>query len=787
MYFNKIDNPSNFSFIQTRKNPYGLGKRAFDFKLRDLGSDVHRVEVRSRAWKGSSSQAELDLRAFSGSKSSTTLRLDGCAELVLSRAKAGDELFRSRKEQSFGVSGTKWMFRFRHAPEMRFYGMGEKNNGFEKSGKRTLFWNTDVAGDFSPREVKEGVTDPMYASIPYLLVKLEEGWLGLLVNNPFPVFMNTGALEGLVQEPAESVLDRDFYVGSTDGAPELYLIYGATVDSVTCRLQKLCGTTPLPPLWALGHHQSRWGYRSYADLAALSEEFAARRIPNDGLWLDIDYMERYQVFTIDPEAFPEPEKNIADLRARGAHVVPILDPGIKLDKRFAHYRDGSQRELFCLNTENREYVGYVWPGAVVFPDFSMIEGRGWWAERVRALRAFGFDGFWLDMNDPSTGSVVLDEMRFDRGRRSHESFHNQYALGMQMASREGLLSAAPDKRPFLLSRSGFIGTSRYAALWTGDNVSNFHHLAGSIPLSLNLSLSGIPFNGPDVPGFDGDASDEVAIAWYKAAFLFPFLRNHCWKGGRRQEPWAFGAKVEKVLRHYIALRYKLLPYLYGLFIEQEESGRPILRPLFYEFEDPVLETIDDQFMVGPAIMQAPVVTANRNNRKVALPDSRWYSPWDRKWLRGGRQVTAVESSKNTPIYLREGSIVPMQAGERATNANALDDVELHLFVSEKYEGVAHYTYHFDDGESLAYRQGARSSIQFTVSRELRSVLVDVKPLSLGAGPCRIRFFLYDFFGSLIVRMGEKDDDMTVLALKSEPWTFAGTKVIPLATESIDVG
>ena len=786
MYFNKIDHPANFTFAVSRKNPYLIEKRTFDFRLQDLGEDVHRLEVRSRIWKGSGSHSELDQTAFGGTKSSTRLSVEGSAELVLARQ--GSVLFRSTREQSFGVCGTRWIFQFAYSPSMRFYGMGEKNNGFEKSGLRTLFWNTDVMGDFSQREAFHGVTDPMYVSIPYLLAKLEGGWLGILVDNPFPVFMSTGAQERLAQERDDADQTGPFYLGSTNGSPVLYFIYGPTPDTVTTKLQRLCGTTPLPPLWALGHHQSRWGYRSYEDLLELDRKFAEEAIPNDGLWLDIDYMEGCRIFTVAQDGFAEPERMLGDLAARGRRVVAIIDPGVKLDKKYSVYREGSSRDLFCMTTENREYVGMVWPGATVFPDFSLSETRRWWAERVKDFVSLGFAGFWLDMNDPSTGTVTLDEMRFGRGKEAHEAYHNQYALGMQTASREGLLAARPDERPFLLSRSGFISTSRHAAVWTGDNVSNQHHLAGSIPLSLNLTLSGIPFNGCDVPGFDGDADAQLAVAWYKGCFLFPFLRNHCIKGARRQEPWAYDRRVTRIIGYYIALRYKILPYLYNLFIDQEELGRPILRPLFYEFpEEEGFDKVDDQFMVGPSILQAPLLSPSLNNRKLRLPEGRWYSIWDRRWLKGNREVSAVQSSRSTPVYIREGSILPMQAGVRTTNANDLSQIELHIFVSDRYEGVAGYTYRFDDGASYAYRSGARTSLQFTVTRDRRSVIVDARVLDAGYGPCHVRFFVYDYFGSLILRTGETDDDISVLSLKAEPWVFAGTKVVPLATEQLVLG
>lgn len=842
MHYGKIDHPSNYSFVASNRNPYAIGERVFDFRVTDLGDDVHRLEVRNRAWKGHDDLAPLNDAVFHGAEASratasipvrsvpagsarvpekraakgrtssprpvserSSLRIDGAAELLL---EAGGKLvLRSLSGQSFGVLGQKWLFQFQHRQEMRFYGMGEKSGPLERSGRRTLFWNTDLFADFTMHEIEQGDPDPLYVSIPYLLIRQPGSYVGILLDTPFPAFMASGApAPALMGAPvpnasaasqggsADGIVGgveatgSELYLGAQDGPPTLYFLYGESAAEVTAKLQRLCGTTPLPPLWSLGHHQSRWGFRSFAELEEIGQGFRRNGIPNDGLWLDIDYMEGYRVFTIGRKGFAEPESHLAALKEAGQRVVAILDPGVKHERGYEVYEDASAKGLLCKNSEGRDYIGFAWPGQVAFPDFSLPETRSWWSSRVQDLAAKGFAGFWLDMNDPSTGTAPLDEMRFGRGKEPHESFHNEYALGMQIASRDGLAASAPDLRPFLLSRSASPGSSRYAAVWMGDNLSTFRHLAQSIPMALNLSLSGIPFVGADVPGFGGDADAAIAASWYKAAFLFPFLRNHSSISSRRQEPWSFGPRVTKVLAHYISLRYKLLPYLYNLFVDQEEAGTTILRPLFYEFEeDSSLATVEDQFMVGPSIMQAPIIREQRNSRKVRLPDARWWSAWDRRWLKGGREVTAVESARSTPIYFREGSIVPMQTGLRTTNENNLSEIELHLFVSERYDGISSYTYRFDDGETNGYREGRRSAVVFTVTRDRHNVIIDAKCIERGYGPLVVRFFVYGYFGSIILKRSEKDDELEALTLTSVPWYLAGTKVVPHASEPVTIG
>jgi hypothetical protein len=282
----------------------------------------------------------------------------------------------------------------------------------------------------------------------------------------------------------------------------------------------------------------------------------------------------------------------------------------------------------------------------VFPDFSLPKAQAWWAEHVAEFAKLGPDGAWLDMNDPSTGPVDCNAMLFQEGRAPHDAYHNQYASLMAEATRRGFLKARPDKRPFLISRSGFTGGQRHSAHWTGDNWSNYHHLHTSIGKTLNLALSGMPFNGPDVPGFGGNAGTALFLDWYKAGFLFPFLRNHSMRTFKRQEPWVFPKEAFAIVRRYVRLRYKLLPYLYNLFIKHEDEGEAIMRPLFYDFEDTrrlPLAHVNDQFMVGPAIMQAPFTVEGLAEREVILPAARWWRADKPGWVAGPARFQARRS------------------------------------------------------------------------------------------------------------------------------------------------
>lgn len=779
MYFNKCHQPENFVFPPASGSPstsWKIDGVTFKRRWSHLGEGVHRLDVRERRWPKQHSHAELDVQFVRTTKSACDL--DPVKGVTL-RDGRGRMLLASAPGRVFGVAGRAWLMQFAYDPAMRFYGMGEKSFGFEHSGKHTKFWNTDVWADFDDREVIHGSPDPMYLSIPYLIVKRGNQYVGILVNNPHAVFMSTNPRVRISdQANATDNDDRSrFFIGAPDGVPEVYFMVGPTLPELTRKLQRLVGRTPLPPLWALGHHQCRWGYASHDDLDRLDRNFRKHRIPNDGLWIDIDYMRGYRVFTWDKHHWPRLRKQLDDIHARGQRVVPILDPGVKVDKASSVYQSGVKADVFCRNHAGTHFVGFVWPGTTVFPDFFLPEARDWWANWVRReVAGCGITGAWLDMNDPSTGLSENSEMLFERGRLPHAAFHNQYALGMVRATHKAFSKTHPDLRPFLLTRSGFISINRYAAAWTGDNYSNTHHLRNAIPTSLNLALSGLPFNGPDVPGFGGDATGELAVAWYKACFLFPFLRNHSSNGNRDQEPWAFGQRIMRVIRRYIRLRYKLLPYLYNLFAEQEQSGEAILRPLFYDFADTrklPLDKVDDQFMVGPAIMQAPVPDPDEDARRVVLPAGRWFDASSGRWVSGGRRIQARTTESTTPLFIRDGAVIPMCVGDPTDNKTDLRDIELHLFLSPSFRDRATYAYRADDGVTFSYQRGERTTVTFDIRRHKAGLMVRVNDASFGYGGLRVRFIIYGGAGQVILQTNNTEDR---LALHPHGWVITGKRV-----------
>ncbi|MCK5157056.1 MAG: hypothetical protein KAQ69_11545, partial [Spirochaetales bacterium] len=642
----------------------------------------------------------------------------------------------------------------------------------------------DVWGDFSDDDGLFGITDPMYISIPYMLIYINPNtWVGMLVHNPYPVFMDTGARQ-VIEGVKDSGQDESyFYAGSTDGIPDLYLIAGESPADVTRKLQKMCGRVPRPPLWALGYHQSRWGYGSAGDLEHLEEKLSELAIPCDGLWLDIDYMDEYRIFTFDENKLPDPaETFMAITDSSGRKIVPILDPGIKMEKDYTICREGTEDGMFCLTSECKPYVGFVWPGASHFPDFSLDKVKSWWAEKTGELVKLGVSGFWIDMNDPSTGSSELGEMRFSDGALSHESYHNQYANGMAQSVRKGLVDAEPGRRPFVLTRSGFIGINKYAAVWTGDNHSNYHHLRMAVEMELSLSLSGVPFAGSDIGGFGCDAEPENFIDWFKACFLFPFFRNHSADGTANQEPWAFGESVLETTREYIRARYAFRPYIYNLFIELERTGTPIIRPLLYEFSGYFEQS--SQFMVGDAVMQAPKLEAGVAERVVSIPPGYWYDPYSGNWIAGSLDSeTKVEtgiSGKGTPIYFREGSFVPLS--RCADIGDPLTQIDLFVCAGGSSESSGTGYYECDEGEGFDYIDGSVTIVEMTYHISGGALSVSINSRNTAYRSLSIRLLVPDAVNSaeLVVTHSDGSEELHTCIFTN------GKLPLPGSTKSIKI-
>lgn len=754
MFYNKYPHPANFSFADSAnvdEQKFVVNGGEFPYQVEHFEGGISRLFISNKSrWQPNRPLIELNHPKSTdtgvlglGADASLQIRAD--REIVLKTDPAG----------AFGVNGEQWIIQLQVGEGAKFYGMGEKNLGrLELSGLRAKFWNTDVWGDFHWAQIINHPVDPPYLSIPYLIIKRGDTYVGVLLFTTYPAFMQTPGRDMSQVFIEWQHTSPTVVMGAYGGEPDVYFIVGPTLKELTRKLSKLVGTTPLPPLWSLGYHQCRWGYKGEKDLNELESKFEALEFPVDGLWLDIDYMRGFRVFTTSDEHFPNGvEAATGPLVSKGRKVIPILDPGVKVDPGYDVYEDGLKKDVFCYNNEGRRFHGIVWPGETVYPDFTLPAAREWWAGYVKTFQKLGFDAAWVDMNDPSTGPVEPDSMLFNHGKESHAKQRNNYALGMQMATHEGFAAARPGHRPFVLSRSGSLGTSRYSAIWTGDNFSNYVHLAMSISTTINLGLSSIPFNGPDVGGFGGEPTPQLMRDWVKACFLFPFFRNHNGGGLQKgQEPWRFDDATCEVVRKFVRLRYKFLPHLYNLFWRQEEVGDPVLRPIFYEFEsDRPSEEMSDQFMIGEGLVHAPIVTKTRS-RSVYLPGGKktlWFDLSTGIWNAGGKH-RVKSSDESTPLYARAGTVLALAPGVAKRNGTDLNNVE--LFFVAPATGAGHYcgVYRADGGDGYGYREGNFSELQFEAKIADHVLEITVNEVKSGAGKIRYSILVPEGFAKVSV-------------------------------------
>jgi alpha-glucosidase len=613
----------------------------------------------------------------------------------------------------------------RMPPDEHYYGFGERTGLLDKRGRRYTCWTTDEYTHQGPS------TDALYQAIPFFLGLDDAGHsYGLFLNNTHRSVFDMRGPEQYRIEVAGGELDY-------------YVIYGPEPAQVVERYTELTGRMPLPPRWALGYHQSRWGYTSAACVRDVAAQFRRRRIPADAINLDIDYMDGYRLFTWDRERYPEPAALIADLNQQGFKVTTIVDVGIKVETGGSYpvYDEARQRGYFikqACETGAEPFVCYVWPGLCGFPDFTLPETRAWWGAWYASLLADGVSGFVNDMNEPAMHDKPFDDPASASAEppldtphgppdepTTHAEVRNVYAYLENQATYEALRRLRPDQRPFLVTRAGYAGVQRYATVWAGDNASFWEHLEMSLPQLLNMGLSGLASCGADIGGFFENAVPELYARWMQLGVFYPFARSNSAQGTAHNAPWAWGDDVEAICRRALELRYQLLPYLYTVFEEASRTGAPILRPLFYHYpSDPATHQIHDQALLGRDLMLAPVLRPGRVCREVYLPAGVWYDVRSGERLAGPQHVLAdAPLDQLIPLYARGGAIIPSGSPLQWADERPLD--RLRLDVYPDVHGAAEGWLYEDDGRSPAYEQGAscRTSYRCQPDRTGRTQLI----------------------------------------------------------------
>jgi alpha-glucosidase len=571
----------------------------------------------------------------------------------------GHDGYLLRTEDSPLRHGPGWATRWTMADDDRVHGLGERAAAFDLRGGSYELWNQGPGGSYTTGH------DPLYLGIPVLVTMGDERSTLVFFENSHRATVDLGTR-------GEARFDG--------GALRYYLIPGPP-DRALTRYTELTGRPPMPPRWALGYHQSRWGYGTAQAVREVVDGFATRDLPLAAVHLDIDVMDQYRVFTFDPHGFPDPAALVAELEQRGVKVVSIIDPGVARDPSFDVFADGRAADVFCRLPSGRLAPVVVWPGRAVLPDFTAGRARRWWASQYRRLDDLGVAGAWHDMNEPTAIALIGGSnpplgTRHDMDGRGgdHAEAHNIYGLLMNQAGHEALAAQRPGRRPFVLSRSGWAGVQRWAWSWTGDTETSWSALRQTIPTVLGLGMSGLPYTGPDIGGYHGSPDAELYVRWFELATFLPFMRTHSSEESEPREPWVVAPDHVDHLRRLLRLRQSLLPYLETLAWEASTTGRPLVRPLWWP-DDPssALARVDDAFLLGDALLVAPVLEQGTSQRRIELPAGTWWRWHDGVAIEGGQQATvSAPLGALPPLLVRDGSALPMKT-------DAADAFSLHVW------------------------------------------------------------------------------------------------------------
>ncbi|MGC8533200.1 MAG: alpha-glucosidase MalA [Candidatus Parvarchaeum sp.] len=521
-------------------------------------------------------------------------------------------------------------------------GLGENAFKLDKRRSKLTLWNTD-AHDYLPN------TDKMYVSIPFFISVKDKHKLGVFINYPGKITFDFG-----IKEYDKTIIEI------FNKSAELFFIEGKTLKEILNKFISITGKPFKIPNWALGHAVSRYSYFPQKIILEVLKEYKKRSVV-DSIYLDIDYMDKYKIFEWNKDYFPNPKKMIEEIHKMKTKVITIIDPAIRLDQSYSTFKEGL--DYYCERESGEIYVSKMWAGDCVFPDFLNYKTREWWTNKIKIwTEKYSIDGIWLDMNEPTAFNLnnTFDTDVIHKISKNdcvlHEQVHNAYAYFEAMATYNGL------KNGFILSRSGYAGIQKYAAIWSGDSVSSWEDMKLQIPILLNLSISGVPYVGCDLGGFNGRNDPDLIVAYYHMAVFFPIFRNHKNKLENDQEIYTLQDKDRESIEKAVEMRYKFMQYMQELAELSHKSGTPIIRPLLYEFEDDEnTYQINDEYMLGSSLLYAPQFERGYKDRDIYLPNDMWLELNTKKEFKG---PCYIKSNAEFPIFIRKGASIKLSDGEK---------------------------------------------------------------------------------------------------------------------------
>ncbi|MBN9657931.1 MAG: DUF5110 domain-containing protein [Acidobacteria bacterium] len=572
------------------------------------------------------------------------------------------------------------------SPLDAFYGLGMNGGNPNRRGQRIWLRNTGIAGF-------EESTSPLHINIPLLWTIGQGRATGLFIDDA------SGPVVDI-----DSASDGSLTIVGGIGGLDYYFLTGPRPESVANAYARLTGFQPLPPRWAIGYHQSRFGYRSQAEILSVANQFRSNSLPLDAIYFDLDYMDRLQALTWDPGAFPNPSSMAASLGQMGVKAVNIIEPCLLAADPL--YLPLALNEMLLLGSNRLPYNSDLFLGTVGWIDFGYEPARSWYKSRLVPFLTNGIDGIWNDLNEPADNYMPQSVIHRNGGKEySHVAVRNLYPVQQTSLSYQALLEAHPGKRPFVLSRAGYAGIQKYAANWSGDINTSFDSLRTSVRITISMGLSGQNLFGHDIGGFLGTPSPELEVRWMQFGAFTPFFRTHSNRDTGPREPWAYGQPYMDLIGDAIREHYRILPYLYSLLEQSSRTGAPVIAPTAYHFPGDVRTQMQDyDYMLGPNMLIAPVVEQGEVDRQVYLPaGTDWIDYYSGQSYTGGQLITTSLVLDHIPVFIRAGAILPKG---NATARNASDSAALPVTLDFYPGSMGNLELYEDDGESFDYVGGA---------------------------------------------------------------------------------
>jgi len=567
-------------------------------------------------------------------------------------------------------------FRLKKKAKEHYYGYGPRAIPIDHAGQRLYAYNTATHGYTNGQAT-------LNLTVPFVLSS--ENY-GIFVDEPHRCYFDFGSVDKNVLEfGAKATEDITYYV-----------IFGNSPADILEQYTALTGRQPLPPLWALGYIQSRFGYESQEAAEEVVEKTLKANLPIDALVLDLYWfgqIDEMGNFDWDKEAFPYPKRMVKNFKKKGIKTILITEP--YFTKKSAHFKSLKSQDYFAKDSEGDPYVlkGF-WAGHAGLLDMFKEDAREWLWKQYKPQIELGVAGWWCDLGEPETHPL---DMVHETG--TAEEVHNLYPLEWAKLLSDKYEKEYPDTRLFNLARSGFAGMQRYSTFpWSGDIERSWKGLKAQLPIMLASSMSGIGYMHSDIGGFTGGQQNpELYVRWMQFGTFAGIMRTH--GAGIPTEPIYYDTKTQNIARTFLNLRYKLLPYNYTLAWENSTKGAPLARPLHYAFpQDENLHEAMDAYLWGNDILVNPVTRAAASSQKLYLPKGKWVNYWTDEIHSGKQTIDQKIVLETIPLYIRAGSFIPMAPKLKNTSEYTAEKLYLHYY-PDRSAAISSGHIFLDDGQS----------------------------------------------------------------------------------------